>query len=210
MTTPDAPMFAAADRNKDAILDVLREVLPQSGSVLEIASGGGQHVHHFASELPGLQWLPSDADGELVSHLDAAVREGGRANLLAPVELDVCAPAWTDLLPQAGFDAIISANMIHIAPWAACTGLLAGAAQLLEPGGLVCFYGPFSVDGEHTSSGNADFDRSLRAQNPGWGLRDVSEVCDAARSAGFEHVKTFQMPVNNLTLVLRRRDQESP
>ena len=131
-------------------------------------------------------------------------REIGRANLPAPVRIDVAAPDWPERLPAKRYDAIVSANMIHIAPWAACTGLLAGASRLLGPGGLVCLYGPFRVDGEHTSPGNVEFDRSLRAQDPEWGLRDVREVCDAARSAGFDHGKTFQMPANNLTLVLRR------
>ncbi|MBO6783681.1 MAG: DUF938 domain-containing protein, partial [Alphaproteobacteria bacterium] len=124
--------------------------------------------------------------------------------VLPPVRIDAAAPDWPDAVPNARADAVISANLIHIAPWSVCLGLLAGAARLLGDDGLLCFYGPFNVDGQYTSEGNAAFDRSLRGQDPEWGLRDVSDLCDAAATLNFRLWKTFPMPANNLTLVFRR------
>lgn len=193
-------MFSAADRNKDAILDVLREVLPASGTVLEIASGGGQHVMHFSATLPDLHWQPSEADPELVTHLDSL----SGPNLLPALHIDVCRPDWPRTVPMKP-DAVISANMIHIAPWDACLGLLAGSARLLPPGGLVFLYGPFRVGGGYSSQGNAAFDRALREQNPAWGLRDLEELRDAASAAGFAQDRIVDMPVNNLSAVFRRQ-----
>lgn len=200
--TSNAPMFSAADRNKDAILDVLRDILPGAGTVLEIASGGGQHVAHFAAALPGLDWQPSEAAPELVAHL----AKPAHPNIRPAVRVDVCEPGWTAAVVGTP-DAVISANMIHIAPWAACLGLFAGSAKLLRPGGLIYFYGPFVVDGAYTSQGNAAFDRSLRDQNPEWGLRDLAQVCDAARDAGFDLDRTVDMPVNNLSVIFRRANR---
>lgn len=202
--TPDRPMFAAADRNKDAILDVLRRILPEAGTVLEIASGGGQHAAHFAREMPGLGWVPSDADAELVTHLDGMTARSDLENLLAPLHLDMLDKAWAERVTHDGLTAVINANMIHISPWQTCLNLFAGAADLLPAGGLVSLYGPFVVDGEYSSDGNRDFDSSLRGQNPDWGLRELNTVCEVAGEAGFEHVETFEMPVNNLTVVFRR------
>lgn len=201
--TPDRPMFAAADRNKDAILDVLRQVLPDTGTVLEVASGGGQHVVHFARAVPGLDWLPSDADPELLDHLCATVADAGLENLLPPLLLDMLEGDWAQGVTQDGVAAVVNANMIHISPWQTCLNLFAGSARVLATGGLVCLYGPFVVDGAYSSDGNRDFDRSLRAQNPDWGLRELAAVCDVAAEAGFEHAETFEMPVNNLTVVFR-------
>lgn len=200
--TPEAPMFRAADRNKDAILPVLRAVLPAEGTVLEIASGGGQHVAHFAAALPDLDWQPSEAASELVAHLATPVRP----NIRPALRIDVSQAGWQDVVTSP-LVAVINANMIHIAPWAACLGLLDGAARLLGPGGLVCFYGPFIVGGTYTSEGNAAFDRSLREQNPKWGLRELEKVCDAARDAGFDMDRTVDMPVNNLSVIFRRANR---
>lgn len=202
--TPDRPMFAAADRNKDAILDVLRRILPEAGAVLEIASGGGQHAAHFARAMPGLGWVPSDADAELVAHLEGLAARSGLSNLLAPLYLDMLDAEWPENVSHDGLTAVINANMIHISPWQTCLNLFAGAAKLLPAGGLVSLYGPFVVDGEYSSDGNREFDISLRAQNPDWGLRELNTVCEVAAGAGFEHAETFEMPVNNLTVVFRR------
>lgn len=202
--TPDRPMFAAADRNKDAILDVLRRILPESGIVLEIASGGGQHAVHFAREMPNLGWLPSDADAELVGYLEGLAAQSGLANLLSPLHLDMLDAAWSGNVTHDGLTAVINANMIHISPWQTCLNLFSGAAELLPAGGLVSLYGPFVVDGTYSSDGNREFDISLRAQNPDWGLRELNTVCEVAEAAGFGHVETVEMPVNNLTVVFRR------
>jgi hypothetical protein len=200
--TPDAPMFRAADRNKDAILGVLREVLPATGTVLEIASGGGQHIAHFAAALPDLDWQPSETAPELVAHLNAL----SAPNILPALSIDVCRPDWPEAVTVEP-NAVISANMIHIAPWEACLGLFAGSARLLPPGGVVFFYGPFRVTGCYSSQGNAAFDRSLRDQNPAWGLRDLEHVRDAASQEGFEQDRIVDMPVNNLSAVFRRQNR---
>jgi len=198
--TPQAPMFRAADRNKDAILGILREVLPATGTVLEIASGGGQHLAHFSAALPDLDWQPSEAAPDLVTHLKTL----SGPNLLSALQIDVCQAGWQNAVTVMP-DAVISANMIHIAPWAACLGLLDGSAQLLPPGGLLYFYGPFRVGGKHTSDGNAVFDRDLREQNPDWGLRELERLGDAAARAGFDQDRIVDMPVNNLSAVFRRQ-----
>lgn len=196
-------MFAAADRNKDAILSVLRNILPETGTVLEIASGGGQHVFHFSAALPDLNWQPSEADPDLVAALGADITAAARGNLSPPLLLDVSTSDWASGI-NAPVEAIISANMIHIAPWRACEGLFAGAAQLVAPDGLVFFYGPFIVDGAYTSPGNEAFDRSLRGQNPDWGLRSLEEMRELARKFGFDLARTIDMPVNNLAVVFQR------
>lgn len=202
MTRSD-PAFAAADRNKDAILEVLRELLPDTGTVLEVASGGGQHVLHFSAALPGLNWQPSDRDPGLVAALDTDVAAAARDNLLPPLQIDVSAADWVSRVASP-VDAIISANMIHIAPWQACVGLFRGAAELLGPDGLLFFYGPFIVDGAYTSSGNEAFDRSLRGQNPDWGLRSLDAMRELARTYEFDLARTIDMPVHNLAVVFQR------
>ena len=201
--TPDAPMFAAADRNKDVILDVLRDVLPSTGTVLEIASGGGQHVFHFSAALPDLDWCPSDCDLDLVGHLQQRIKMATRPNLLAPLHLDVREAGWSGKV-AGRLAAVTSSNLIHIAPWSACMGLFDGAARVLEPGGLVYFYGPFIVDGKFSSDGNESFDRSLRADNPDCGLRHLEDLCEVAKNAGFVLDQTIEMPVNNLSVLFRR------
>jgi hypothetical protein len=201
--TPDAPMFAAADRNKDVILGVLRDVLPSTGTVLEIASGSGQHVFHFSAALPDLDWCASECDSDLVGHLQQRVTAAAKPNLLVPYHLDVREAGWSEKV-AVKLAAVTSSNMIHIAPWSACVGLIEGASRLLDEGGLVYFYGPFIVDGQFSSDGNKSFDRLLRAENPDWGLRRLEEVCDVAQNAGFVLDHTIDMPVNNLSVLFRR------
>ena len=203
MTRSD-PAFAAADRNKDAILEVLREVLPETGTVLEVASGGGQHVLHFSAALPGLTWQPSDRDPHLVAALAGDVAVAAHDNLRPPLQLDVSVADWASRM-TGPVDAVISANMIHIAPWQASVGLFRGAADLVGPDGLVFFYGPFIVDGAYTSPGNEAFDRSLRGQNPDWGLRSLDEMRELAREFEFDLARTIDRPVHNLAVVFRRR-----
>ncbi|MBX7084683.1 MAG: DUF938 domain-containing protein [Nannocystaceae bacterium] len=203
-STADGRRFAAATgRNREAILEVLRRVLPARGTVLEIASGTGEHAVFFAGALPQLRWQPSDVDPGALASI-AAWREhvGADAlpNLLPPIELDVEAGPW----PAAPPDAIVCANMIHIAPWSACLALLRGAAEVLAHDGVLVLYGPFMIDGVHTAPSNAEFDARLRSSDPRWGVRDRSEVAAAAAAVGLQLCDSVPMPANNLTLVLRR------
>jgi hypothetical protein len=193
------PLWPAPERNKQPIAEVLRQVLPEGGVLLEIASGTGQHAVHFVDALPGWTLQPSDVDPEHLATLARRVALQGEARLLPPVSLDVTAPPPT-LEPTA----IFCANLIHIAPWAACVGLFATGARLLRRGGLLLTYGPYSVHGAHTAESNERFDRSLRDRNPEWGVRDVDAVTAVAREHGFTLEATHALPANNLLLVWRR------
>lgn len=188
-------------RNRDVILDVLRRVLPASGLVLEVAAGTGEHAVHFAAALPGLQWLPSDPDPVALGSIAAHARASGLANILAPVQLDAAASDW----PVERADAVVSINMIHIAPWSAALGLMAGAARVLPEAGLLYLYGPFREGGRHTGPGNEVFDADLRARDPDWGLRDIEAVTRTASVQGLHLAERVAMPANNLSLLFRRR-----
>ena len=199
-------IFPAADRNKEPILEVLRRVLPERGLVLEIASGTGQHVVHFARELPGLTWQPSDPDPDMRESIAAWIAHEGLANILPPRDLDVTSSAW----PVERADAVLCINMVHIAPWAAAEGLVAGAARVLGPAGVLVLYGPYRRFGRHTAPSNATFDADLRGRNPEWGLRDVEAVEDLARREGLEPSDVVPMPANNFTLLFRRARARNP
>jgi hypothetical protein len=195
----DARRFApAAARNREPILDVLRAHLPASGTALEIASGSGEHAVAFAAAFPTLVWQPSDPDPANRESIAAWIAAAGAPNLLPPIDLDATGEIW----PLATADAVVCINMIHIAPWSACLGLLRGAARLLAPGGLLYLYGPFMRDGAHTAPSNAAFDESLRARDPAWGVRDLGAVSDAAQ--GFARPAVIAMPANNLSVLFRR------
>jgi hypothetical protein len=196
-----ALLSPAVVRNRDPILAVLRRVLPDRGTVLEIASGTGEHAAYFAVQLPHVIWQPSDVDPEALASIEAHRAAANAPNLRAPVTLDVTAPAWP--VPHA--DALVSMNMIHISPWTAAQGLMAGAARLLEAGAPLYLYGPFKENGEHTAPSNAAFDASLRARDPQWGVRDLGDVRALAAGHGFDFVERVAMPANNLSLVFRRR-----
>ena len=186
----------ATQVNREPILAVLRRVLPESGLVLEVASGTGEHAPFFAAALPRLTFQPTDADPAHLASI-AAWREGV-SNVLPPLALDAAAATW----PVDRADAVLCVNLIHIAPWAAGLGLLAGAARVLPAGGPLVLYGPFKRGGRHLSERNAAFDASLRAQDPAWGVRDVDDV--VAVAAELELDETVDMPSNNLMLILRR------
>ncbi len=196
-----ALLSPAVARNRDPILAVLRRVLPDRGTVLEIASGTGEHAAYFAVRLPDLIWQPSDVDPEALASIEAHRAAANVPNLRAPVTLDVTAPAWP--VPHA--DAVVSMNMIHIAPWTAAQGLMAGAGRLLAAGAPLYLYGPFKENGEHTAPSNAAFDASLKARDPQWGVRDLGDVRALATNHGFDFVERVAMPANNLSLVFRRR-----
>ena len=190
----------AVARNRDPILAVLREVLAAPGTVLEIASGSGEHAVHFASALAHLTWQPTDPDEQARRSIAAHAAQARLPNLLPPLELDAAAAAW----PVTQADAIVSINMIHIAPWRAAEGLIAGAARLLPPGGPLYLYGPFREHGRHTAPSNAAFDESLKARDPAWGVRDLDEVVALASRHGLALSRTVAMPANNLSVVFRR------
>lgn len=162
---------AAAERNKEPIVAVLREVLPASGTVLEIASGTGQHAAYFAGALSPLIWQPSDRDPDAVASIAAYRAEVALDNLAEPLLLDAESEPW----PLQRADAVVCINMIHIAPWSACLGLLRGSARLLELGAPLVFYGPFRIDGDFTAPSNAAFDQRLRGENPECGACASSE-----------------------------------
>jgi len=190
----------AADRNKEPILTVLRRVLPQRGEVLEIASGTGQHVVHFATAFPALQWQPSDPDERMHASIESWIDNEQLSNVRAPITLDVCRLPW----PVARADAILCINMIHIAPWQATLDLLAGAGRLLPPGGILFLYGPYRRRGRHTADSNAAFDAELRARDAEWGVRDLEAVTEVAASNGIVLDEVVAMPANNFSVVLRR------
>jgi SAM-dependent methyltransferase len=192
--------FPHVARNREPILEVLQRVLPRQGLVLEIASGGGEHAAYFAQNLPGVLWQPTDANSEMFESIAAHRAAVGVANLLEPLHLDVTSDQWP--VERAG--ALVCCNMIHISPWAATEGLIAGAGRTLSRGGLLYLYGPYKVDGHHTAPSNQDFDAKLRAQNPLWGVRDLTDVSSLAKRHGFVLAETVAMPANNLSAIFRR------
>ena len=197
----DARLFAAAaERNRQPILDVLLRVLPDSGLALEVASGSGEHALWFAEQLHPLVWQPSDPDPACRRSIAAHGADVGFATLEAPLDLDAGAADW----PIERADAVVCINMTHVAPWRATAGLIAGAARILPPEGVLYLYGPYLRGGHHTAPSNAAFDASLRACNPDWGLRDVEAVAEAAGPQGLVLSEVVDMPANNLSLVFTR------
>lgn len=193
----------AVARNRDAILAVLREILPDSGTVLEIASGSGEHAVHVAAALPGLDWLPSDPEPAARRSIAAHALRAGLANIRPPLALDAAAAAW----PVARVDGIVCINMIHIAPWAVTEGLMAGAGRVLSAGGVLFLYGPFREADRPFAESNAAFDASLRARDPAWGVRDLDAVAAEAARHGLGLIRRVTMPANNLSLIFRRADR---
>jgi hypothetical protein len=187
-------------RNWEPIAEVLRQVLPATGRVLEIASGTGEHALHFARAFPHLLWQPTDCDPLALRSVDAWRSVAGLANLLAPLPLDVAASEW----PVAAADAIICINMIHISPWSATAGLMRGAGELLASGAPLYLYGAFRQEGVTFAPSNQGFDESLRRRNPDWGVRRLEDVVAEAERNRLELESVVSMPANNLSVVLRR------
>lgn len=188
------------ERNKQPILDVLARVLPPRGLVLEIGSGTGQHVAHFAAASPALTFQPSEMDAERHASIAGWVAASGVSNVKRPLAIDVTLSPW----PVAAADAIVCINVIHIAPWSATLALMAGAGSILPAGGVLATYGPYLRGGAHTAPSNEAFDASLRAHDPRWGVRDLDQVADAARKEGLALEEVVPMPANNFTLVWRK------
>jgi SAM-dependent methyltransferase len=191
----------AAARNREPILGVLRDCLPPSALVLEIASGTGEHAVWYSSALPMLTWQPTDRDEEALSSIAAWRDTAGPPNLLHPLRLDAAAAIW----PVEQADVVVAINMVHIVPWATVEGLIAGAGRVLAPGGLLFLYGPFREGCVHTAASNAAFDADLRKRDPSWGIRDLDEIAVLAGRQGFAALERIAMPANNLSVVLRRR-----
>ncbi|TVV75773.1 DUF938 domain-containing protein [Sphingomonas solaris] len=184
-------------RNRDAIADVLATMLPSSGTVLEVASGSGEHCAYFAQRFRALAWQPSDP--QPAARASIAVWCEGLANVRPALDLDGTAPDW----PIAEAVAVLCINMVHISPWEATLGLFSGAARLLKPGAPLLLYGPYRRAGHPTAPSNEAFDGSLRARDPRWGLRDLDEVVAAAD--GFVLDSVVEMPANNLSVILCRQ-----
>ena len=199
MTDPrrSAPHVA---RNAEPIAEVLRTILPETGLVLEVASGSGEHALHFARAFPHLLWQPTDADPVALRSVEAWRTAESLPNLLAPVHLDAAAERW----PIEEADAVLCINMVHISPWAATVGVLRGAGRLLKPGAPLYLYGAYRQHGIETAPSNEAFDRSLRARNPEWGVRLLEDVVAEAERHGLALDKVVPMPANNLSVVFRR------
>lgn len=205
----DLQHSAAAERNRQPILDALRQLLPAQGEALEIASGSGQHVAWFAAALPGWTWQSSDVQADAFDSIEWWCAEAGVKNIAAPVMLDVLALPWpTDGAEfSARFDLIYCANMLHIAPWPTCAGLMRGAARYLDADGMLITYGPYLERDVPTAQGNAEFDLSLRESNPDWGIRSLDAVTQQAALAGLRLQARMAMPSNNLLLIFKRAER---
>jgi Protein of unknown function (DUF938) len=197
----DARLFApSAQRNRQPILNVLTRVLPNDGLILDLASGSGEHALHFASNLPALQWQPSDPNPDCRRSIDAHAAHpdtGGCANLLPALDVDVTAADW----PVRAADGIVCINMVHISPWSASEGLFAGARRLLPASGILFLYGPYKRNGRHTAPSNAAFDASLRGRNRAWGIRNLEDLMALGTQSGLALSKIVDMPAKNLSLV---------
>jgi Protein of unknown function (DUF938) len=198
----DARLIAPATaRNREPIASVLRRHLAPSGLVLEIASGSGEHIVHFAAtQSADLQFQPSDPDAGARASIDAWVESSGVTSVLPAIALDAAAKTW----PLQRADAVVCINMIHIAPWDAAIGLVRGAAEVLPVGGVLFLYGPFRRNGRHTATSNETFDRSLRERDPAWGVRDLEDVVKLALLHGFGQPVVEEMPANNLSVIFNR------
>ena len=187
-------------RNAEPIAEVLREILPERGLVLEVASGTGEHVLHFARAFPFLSWQPSDPDPAALASIEAWRDEAGLANLLSPLRLDVRSPEW----PVASADTLLCINMVHISPWAATVGLMRGAGRLLAAGAPLYLYGAYRQAGVATAPSNEAFDLSLRTRDPEWGVRNLEDVAAEAETNGLGLDRVVPMPANHLSVVFRK------
>ena len=197
---PSKPYSEACDQNRDPILTVLRRYLDRPGTVLEIGSGTGQHAVYFGAALPHLLWQPSDVPAHLPG-IRLWIEEAALPNVAEPLELDVRRTPW----PVQAVDGVYSANTAHIMHWPDVQAMFEGVGRVLRPGGCFCLYGPFNEGGEFTSESNARFHMSLQMRDPGMGIRDKADLDRLATAAGLERIDDVVMPVNNFTLVWRKR-----
>lgn len=202
--------FPAAERNKEPILKILRQIIPKvEGFIkaLEISSGSGQHAAFFAENLPSVIWQPSDCDEQCLQSIESYATSKKLPNLKPPLDIDVTVdpPSWASgRLKKGSFDLMLCVNLVHISPWTAAEGLFKGSGYYLTPGGRLVMYGPYKIHGVLTPESNIQFDRSLRAQNSAWGVRDVDDINQLAEKNGLEFLEMFDMPSNNKTLLFRK------
>jgi hypothetical protein len=195
----------ATERNRDYILEVLLRVLPPQGNILEVASGTGEHALFFAPRLYPRQWLPSDPNPLLRSSINAWAEECLTNNLHRALNLDARENPWLVETTELAIAAIVNINMIHIAPWDACVGLMAGARRILPSQGILYLYGPYKEQGRHTAPSNEAFDQSLRSQNSQWGVRNLEDVTSLAAEHDLAFLEKVTMPANNLSVIFQKR-----
>lgn len=205
MSDTDAKQYApATQRNREPILQVLQKILPPTGNILEISSGTGEHAVYFAPRLVPRIWIPSEPQLYLRESI-AAWREDFLCDYLAPpIEIDATDDYWVVETQKVEIAAIVNINMIHIAPWSACLGLMAGAGRILPNGGILYLYGPYKQGGKHTAPSNEAFDESLQSHNQSWGVRNLEDVINVALEQGLELVEVIEMPANNLSVVFQK------
>lgn len=202
----DARRYAdATQRNRQPILEVLQRILPPQGNILEISSGTGQHAVFFASGLVNHHWYPSDPDPLSRDSIEAWRNHDSRENLHPPLDIDAMTSCWSIENTKISLNAIVNINMIHIAPWKACLGLMAGANRILSPGGILYLYGPYKRNGNHTAPSNEMFDRSLRSRNSRWGVRNLEDVVEIAESEDLALQEVVEMPANNLSVIFQKQ-----
>lgn len=201
----DKPYSEACEQNKQPILTVLREIFTESGLILEIGAGTGQHAIHFSRKLPHLDWQPTD-QAPYLPGIQLWIAEVNLPNLRQPLALDTCSESW----PITEADGVFSANTTHIMNWPAVEGLFRGIGRVLQPGGAFCLYGPFNYSGRYTSASNAEFDAFLKQRDPASGIRDFADLDRLAQENGLRFQRDYPMPVNNRTLVWVRDKRDRP
>ena len=198
----ELPSYPSTISNRNVITEILSLYLPETGSVLETASGTGEHICYFGKKFPSLRWQPSDKSSELFWAIRARVLE--ESNVSEPILLDLSS---NDLcVKDKSYDVLLNINMIHIAPWDACLGLFRLAREVISPEGFVYLYGPFKVGGSHTTESNNKFDVSLRDRNSSWGVRNLEDVINTAKNYGFCDYHVHEMPVNNKSVIFKKNN----
>lgn len=203
----DARQYApATQRNREVILEVLSQNLAPASTILEVASGTGEHAVFFASRYDSWHWIPSDLNPVARESIIAWKNSDNLSNVSLPLAIDVTQKNWIKQIANQKIDAVVNINMIHISPWSACIGLMAGAVEILSPAGILYLYGPFKRDGKHTAISNSQFNRSLQSRNPSWGVRDLEMVIETAKKFGLKLQQVIEMPANNLSVIFIKQD----